>query len=235
MSYPNYTKAVICYIEANITDKKLNHDKLAQQIGFSWNHMRELFHHDTCCSIVRYMQSRKIKRSALDLIHTDKTILDTAFYYGFTNPETYTRAFRRVMGMTPSEFRRVRPLVGKEELLTGVYGVGLQTKKERRSDIMDQKTYQNNDSTILYGVPKADWGEYGGPTPYPICLKSVAAYLGEDLDYPFIMVSSGAAFRFAWNSTEWDFSFSNETNIPQRKNLLRSLSHILTKAILVLP
>lgn len=71
---------------------------------------------------------------------------------------------------------------------------------------MVQKTYKNNDSTILYGVPKAGWGEYGGITPYPICLKSVAAYLGEDLDYPFIMVSSGAAFRFAWNSTKWDFS-----------------------------
>ena len=206
MSYPNYTKTVICYIEAHITDKKLNHDELAQQIGFSWDYIRELFHHDTGCSIARYMQSRKIKRSALDLIHTDKTILDTAICYGFINPETYTRAFRRVIGMTPSEFRRLRPLVGKEELLAGVYGVGLLTEKERRSDIIDRKTYQNNDSTILYGVPKAGWGEYGGFTPYLICLKSSAAYLGEDLDYPFIMVSSGAAFRFTWNSEEWDLS-----------------------------
>lgn len=206
MSYPSYTKAVICYIEAHITDEKMNHDKLAQQIGFSWDHIREMFRRDTGCSIARYVQMRRIKRSALDLIHTDRTILDTALYYGFANPETYTRAFRRVTGMTPSEFRRLRPLVGKEELLTGVYGVGLLTKKERRSDIMSQNIYQNNDSTILYGVPKAGWGEYGGLTPYPICLKATAAYLGEDLDYSFIMVSSGAAFRFAWNSKDWDFS-----------------------------
>ena len=204
MSYPSYTIAVICYIEAHITDEKLNHDKLSQQIGFSWDHIRELFRRDTGYSIARYVQTRKIKRSALDLIHTDKTILDISLTYGFINPETYTRTFRRVTGMTPSEFRRLRPLVGKEELLTGVYGVELLTKKESRSDIMNKNIYRNNDSTILYGVPKAGWGEYGGLTPYPICLKSAAAYLGEDLDYSFIMASSGAAFRFVWNSTDWD-------------------------------
>lgn len=206
MSYPNYTKSVICYIEAHITDEKINHDKLAQQIGYSWKHIRDMFRNDTGCSIARYIQGRKIKHSALDLIHTDKTILDIALYYGFSNPETYTRSFRRVTGMTPSEFRRLRPLVGKEELLFGVYGIELLTKKERRSDIMSEEIYRNNDSTILYGVPKAGWGEYGGLTPYPICLKSAAAYLGEDIDYSLIMAASGTAFRFAWNSTDWDLS-----------------------------
>ena len=206
MSYPSYTIAVICYIEAHITDKKLNHDKLAQKIGFSWDHIRELFRRDTGHSIARYVQMRKIKRSALDLIHTDKSILDIALCYGFANPETYTRTFRRVTGMTPSEFRRLRPLVGKEELLTGVYSVELLTKKESRTDIMNKNIYRNNDSTVLYGVPKAAWGEYGGLTPYPICLKAAAAYLGEDLDYSFIMAASGAAFRFAWNSKDWDLS-----------------------------
>ncbi len=206
MGYPSYTKSVICYIEAHITDGKINHDNLARQIGYSWEHIRDMFRNDTGCSIARYIQGRKIKRSALDLIHTDKTILDIALCYGFSNPETYTRSFCRVTGMTPSEFRRLRPLVGKEELLTGVYGIGLLTKKERRSDIMSKDIYRNNDSTILYGVPKAGWGEYGGLTPYPICLKSAAAYLGEDIDYSLIMAASGTAFRFAWNSSDWDLS-----------------------------
>lgn len=207
MSYPTYTKAVICYIETHITDDKLSHDELERQIGFSWAHIRALFRQHTGCSIGRYIQTRKVMRSAFDLLHTDRTILETALRYGFANPETYTRAFRRITGMTPSEFRRQRPLIGKEELLTGVYSVGILSKKERRSDIlMDQKIYQDNDSTILYGVPKAGFGEYGGVTPYPICLKAVAAYLGEDLDYSVITALSGAAFRFVWNSLNWDFS-----------------------------
>ena len=207
MSYPAYTKAVISYIEANITDEKLSIDKLEQQIGLSGAHIRALFRQQTGYSIGRYTKMRKIKRSALDLLHTDRTILDIAFQYGFVNPETYTRAFRRAIGMTPSEFRRQRPLVGKEELLPGIYGVGILAKKERRSDIgTKQKIYRNNDSTILYGVPKVGYGEYGGLTPYPLCLKANANYLGEDLPYYYIMVSCGAAFRFAWNSRGWDLS-----------------------------
>lgn len=138
MSYPSYTKSVICYIESHITDDKLNHDELSGLIGYSWEHIRDMFRSDTGHSIARYVKMRKIKRSALDLIHTDKTILDISLCYGFANPETYTRAFRSVTGMTPSEFRRLRPLVGKRELLTGVYGIELLDKKERRSDIMNK-------------------------------------------------------------------------------------------------
>ena len=149
---------------------------------------------------------RKIKPSAFDLIHTDKTILDISLCYEFINLETYTRTFRRVMGMSPSDFRRFRPLVGKEKLLTNVYGVELLTKKESRPDIMNKNIYRNNDSTILYGVPKANWGEYGGFIPYTVCLKSEATYLGEDLDYSLIMASSGAVFGFVCNSMDWDLS-----------------------------
>ena len=46
-----------------------------------------------------------------------------------------------------------------------------------------REKYHNNESTVLYGVPKVEWGTYGGSTPYPICLKACADYLGEDLDY----------------------------------------------------
>lgn len=64
----------------------------------------------------------------------------------------------------------------------------------------------NGDSTILYGMPKVEWGTYGGSTPYPICLKACADYLGEDLDYATVAVASGGAFRFTWNEKTWDMS-----------------------------
>ena len=207
MSYAVCTKALICYIEAHIMDGQLPYDELEKQLNFSRAHIRDLFHKSMGIPLVRYVQMRKIKSSALQLINTDKTILEIACEYGYTNPETYTRAFRKVTGMTPSEFRRKRPVVAKEELCTGVYGIGILPQKERRSDIvMEKNIYKNNESTILYGVPKVSYGTYGGSTPYPICLKACSEYLGEDLDYYFTMVSSGAAFRLVWNNTEWDMS-----------------------------
>ncbi len=68
-------------------------------------------------------------------------------------------------------------------------------KKEMKSD--------NNNSTILYGVAKVEYG-VNGCTPYPMCLRSCANYLGQDLSIDFSMVSSGAAFRLTWDTSSWN-------------------------------
>ena len=129
MSYPICMKALVCYIETHIVDGQFPYGELEKQIGFSWSHISDLFRISTGHPLVRYVQMRKIKSSAMQLINTEKTILEIAYEYVFTNPETYTREFRRVTEMTPSEFRRKRPVVAKEELCTGVYGIGILSKK----------------------------------------------------------------------------------------------------------
>lgn len=57
---------------------------------------------------------------------------------------------------------------------------------------------------ILHGVPKVYYGAFGGITPFPIALKAVSDYLGDELDYTFAIVACGGAFRLAWNVAEWD-------------------------------
>ena len=105
------------------------------------------------------------------MINSDKTIIEIAYKFGFNNPETYTRAFYKITGMTPSTFRRRNLIAGKEEIFPGVYSIGILEKKESRSDINMAKDFlKENDSTILYNVPKVFYGAYGGGTPYPICL-----------------------------------------------------------------
>lgn len=207
MSYPSSVIAVICYIESHIKGEKLNYNELERCVGFSNAYIREMFSRNTGCSLAKYVRMRKIKSSAYELLYTDKSILDISYLYGFLNPETYTRAFYKIVGMTPSEFRKTRPIIGKEQLTVGVYGIGLLNEKERRSDMnMDKNVYKSNESTILYGVPKVEYGAFGGCTPYPICLKACSEYLGEDLEYYFTMASGAAAFRLAWNTECWDLS-----------------------------
>jgi len=78
---------------------------------------------------------------------------------------------------------------------------------------------------ILHGVPKVYYGAFGGITPFPICLKSVSDYLGDELDYMFAIVACGGAFRFAWDTTGWDggnvgISHTyNDSEIPYRNGI----------------
>jgi len=208
MSYPLHTYAIIGYIESHLGEGKLNYAELERKIGFSYAHIRDFFKRNTGISLGQYIRRRQLYASAFELLHTDKSVMELALTYGFSNHESYTRAFTKLMKQTPSAFRAARPLMGKSALADGIYGIGLLGQKERRSDVtMQQKEkFQNNDSTVLYGVPKVEWGTYGGSTPYPICLKACADYLGEDLDYATLLVSCGGAFRFTWNSEEWDLS-----------------------------
>lgn len=57
---------------------------------------------------------------------------------------------------------------------------------------------------ILHGVPRAYYGAFGGITPFPICLKAVSDYLGDELDYTYAIAACGGAFRFVWDTAAWN-------------------------------
>ncbi len=204
MSYSSHTHAIISYVESHIKAEKFDYQELERQIGFSLAHIRDLFKQNTQCSLAKYVRTRKVHNSAFELMHSEHSIMDIALQYGFSNHESYTRAFKKIVGMTPSEFRGMRSKVGRNELAVGVYGVGFLDKHNKGAMDMNKEQYKNNKSTILYGVPKVKYGAYGGNTPYPICLKAYADYLGEDVSYTYLVSAIGAAFRLTWNSDEWD-------------------------------
>lgn len=61
----------------------------------------------------------------------------------------------------------------------------------------------NENSVVLYGISKVEYGA-NGCTPYPMCLKSCANYLGQDASIDFLMAATGAAFRLTWDTTSWN-------------------------------
>ena len=113
MSYPLHTRAILGYIEAHIREGKLNYAEMERRMGFSYAHIRDFFRRHTGVSLGQYVRNRQLVMSAFELLHTDKSVMDLALAYGFSNHESYTRAFTKTMGQTPSAFRKERPLMGK--------------------------------------------------------------------------------------------------------------------------
>jgi hypothetical protein len=70
-------------------------------------------------------------------------------------------------------------------------------------DLIRIKTVKSQDSCLLLGVPKVQYGP-GECTPFPSTLKAVLNYMGQEIDYSYLMAASGAAFRLRWNTTCWD-------------------------------
>ena len=60
-----------------------------------------------------------------------------------------------------------------------------------------------SEQAILLGIPKVEYGA-NGITPFPMCLKSCANYLGQEVSYDYCMAASGAAFRLTWDTKSWN-------------------------------
>ena len=204
---------VVVFVE-NRLQSGFTYAELERAVGFSLPHIRATFAEHTGESLSRYVLGRRITNAAFEMTHSKQSILDIAIKYGFSNPDSFTRAFRRVTGVNPVDFRKGKRTVTRSKLCAGVVGVSLnpvggKTYRDmtERMNSMEQK-HESDGSVVLYGVPRVHYGAFGGCTPYPISLKAVANYMGISLDYEDAMTECGAAFRLTWDTTCW-----NEGNV----------------------
>lgn len=121
--------AVAAHVESRVTGP-IDHAELARAMGMSLAHLRDVFARHTGIPLARYILGRRVANAAFALVHTPDTALDIALRYGFHNADTFTRAFRRVTGMTPSDFRKKRPPVFRKKICAGVFGVSIEPTKE---------------------------------------------------------------------------------------------------------
>ena len=196
-------------IEENIK-KDIDYEELGKAVGYSYNHIRRFLKQIANVSLSRYILARKIAHTAFEIRHSKKSITDIALEYGFSNIDTFTRAFQRNTGMTPSQFKSSEYLCGRRIICPGVYApvilnhdnpeFTLQHIKEVNEMAEIKKT---NDGCILYGVPKVHFGrEVDGEhqsSPFPMCLQAVLNYMGQNISYTEIMAACGAAFRLRWD------------------------------------
>ena len=55
--------------------------------------------------IGEYLRNRRLYQAAIDLCNTEDRIIDIAYSYVYETPESFTKAFSRFHGSTPSQIR----------------------------------------------------------------------------------------------------------------------------------
>lgn len=106
---------VLDFIEAHL-DENLTVERLSREANFSKFHFHRQFSAYVGASVSRYVQLLRLKRASRRLVFEPKLrIIDIALEAGFETPESFSRAFKREYGRTPSQFRTApawKPLGG---------------------------------------------------------------------------------------------------------------------------
>ncbi|SDT49423.1 AraC family transcriptional regulator [Paenibacillaceae bacterium GAS479] len=94
----------LSYIEENLTDR-VDYHEAAKIACCSEYHFSRMFSFLAGITLSEYIRRRRLTLAALELSHSDIKIIDAAMKYGYTSPDSFTRAFQSMHGITPSEAR----------------------------------------------------------------------------------------------------------------------------------
>lgn len=97
---------VLKYIEEHYKEN-ITLEALLDQVSYSKSHFLRVFKAQTGMNIIDYINKFRIEKACLELIYSEKTVTETALSNGFNTVQYFTKLFRRVMGCTPGEYRRL--------------------------------------------------------------------------------------------------------------------------------
>ncbi|AIQ24901.1 response regulator [Paenibacillus sp. FSL H7-0737] len=87
-------------------ENKITLDRLAQEVNMNVNYLCRVFKQDTGRSIVQYMNELKINK-AIELLKLPGTrIKEVASQVGIDDPFYFNRVFKKIVGLSPSDFRK---------------------------------------------------------------------------------------------------------------------------------
>ena len=93
------------YVEANILEN-INYDQVAAQACSSSFHFQRVFSILCGFTLGEYIRIRRMSLAGNELIGSDAKIIDIAMKYGYDTPESFSRAFTRFHGISPSRAKK---------------------------------------------------------------------------------------------------------------------------------
>lgn len=97
-------KNAVDYIESHLADE-ISIDEAAEKACVSTFYFQKIFLVLCGFSVGEYIRNRRLTIAAQELCTTEIKIVDLAVKYGYDSPDSFTRAFVKFHGITPSQAR----------------------------------------------------------------------------------------------------------------------------------
>ncbi len=94
----------IGYIEDHL-DGTIDYEEVARQSFSSSFHFQRVFSILCGMTLGEYIRARRLSLAGTELATTSAKVIDVAAKYGYESPESFTKAFQKFHGMTPSQAR----------------------------------------------------------------------------------------------------------------------------------
>ncbi len=91
----------INYMEEHLTEER-DLEEIAKIACCSTYHFQRMFTYMANVTLSEYMRRRRMSLAAVELLNSDKKIVDIALKYGYSSPTAFNRAFQTIHGVAPS-------------------------------------------------------------------------------------------------------------------------------------
>jgi AraC family transcriptional regulator len=106
--YQNRINRVFDFIDENL-DSDLSLTTISEIAFFSPFHFHRIFKFIAGETLNEYVNRKKIEKSTSDLLHKNLTTSEIAHKYGFSDNSSFSRAFKRYFGISPTVFKLQNP------------------------------------------------------------------------------------------------------------------------------
>lgn len=104
MEWTESLRKSIAFIENHLLDD-ITAEDVAREVNISSFYLQKGFKLMTNYSISEYIKNRRLYLAALELISEPNKVIDLAYKYGYETPESFSKAFSRFHGISPSRIK----------------------------------------------------------------------------------------------------------------------------------
>jgi len=172
----------MAYIEAHIDDDMALADVSSVTV-YSPFHFGRLFYYIADMPLSEYIRKRKLSLAAMKLQNGSDKVVDLAVSYGYDSADSFTRAFVKQHGVTPSNARQpgvnftIFPPLTFQIKITGVQAMNWRIEKSEAFEVFGIERVFGNDETDM--VP-GFWDECHKNGEYERLFQAAGAANGED-------------------------------------------------------
>lgn len=149
MEWAEAISKAVEYMEAHITEE-ITVEDVANEVYISPFYFQKGFSLLCGFTISEYIRNRRLSLAGNELATSEKKVIDIALKYGYDSPDSFTKAFTRFHGVTPSMVQK------NEQLLKTFAPLKIKLSMEG-GYIMDYKIVKKSEFTVLGASKNFDY------------------------------------------------------------------------------